>query len=244
MGVDYRGPGNSWAVGFGGGYDERDIDLPGRSSRTEADGWHLGGYARYGNGGVGLSATLSGAYASGEAEVDRTILVGALNRSASTRVDLEAWSVGGELRYGLALGNGWAAGPQLLISHARAELGRFTETGADSLDITGGNGNDHSRTHYGGGLFARWEGTNGSLDATASYLRAGASPTEVILTMAGAPNTPYRVRSARGDGDTLQLGLAGQLDIGRGWSIGANLQAAQGDRERNLQGSATIGWRF
>ena len=62
--------------------------------------------------------------------------------------------------------------------------------------------------------------------------------------MAGAPATPYRVRSAEGDGDTLQLTLAGQLDIGDGWTIGANVEGAIGSDERGLAGSATLGWRF
>ena len=244
LGVDYRGPGNGWAIGFGGGYNEGGVRLRDRGSRAEADGWHVGGYARYGTGGTGFSATLAGAYASNEADVVRNITVGTLSRVATARVDVEGWSLGAELRYGLPIGGGWAMGPQLRIAHARAQLGGFAETGADSLNLTGGSNNDDSRTRYGGGLFARWDGANGSIDAGAAYVRGGADPTEIGLVMAGASSTPYRVRAARGDGDTLQLNLAGQLNIGGGWSLGANLAGAYGSRERSLQGSATVGWRF
>lgn len=244
LGIDYRGPGNRWAIGFGGGYDTRDIDLRDRASRSEADGWHVGGYARYGTGGEGLSATLTGAYTSGKADVVRNIAIGTIARTAVARVDVDSWSLGGEVRYGFQLGGGWAAGPQLKASHARAELGRFAETGADSLNLSGGTNNEDSRTRYGGGLFARWEGSGGAIDVTAAYVGGGRAPTEIGLVMAGAPAAPYRVRSAQGDGDTLEITLAGQLELGRGWSIGANLEGAAGSNERRLQGSATLGWRF
>jgi autotransporter-associated beta strand protein len=244
LGIDYRGQGNGWAVGIGGGYDERDVSLPGRTSQAETEGWHLGGYARYGNGGAGFSVTVAGAYASGEADVARTITIGTTTRTAMTRVDVNGWALGGEVRYGLTVGQGWAVGPHLRIAHARADLGRFTETGANSLNLSGGTNNDDSRTRYGGGLFARWDGANGSIDASAAWLRGGAAPAEVGLLMAGAPQTSYGVRASRGDGDALAVSLAGQVGLGRGWSLGANLAGAYGSRERSLQGSATLGWRF
>ena len=244
LGIDYRGPGNRWAIGFGGGYDERDVALRARASDAEITGWHAGGYARYGTGGAGLTASASGAYARGEADVVRGIAFGSIARTTTARVDVDGWALSGELRYGLEMGGGWSLGPAAWISHARAELGRFTETGANSLALSGGAGNDDHRTRYGGGLFARWEGTGGAIDATATYVGGGRAPTEVGLAMAGAPNTPYRVRSSHGDGHSVQLTLAGQVELGRGWSIGANVAGATGNNERTLQGNATLAWRF
>lgn len=244
LGIDYRGPNDQWAVGFGIGYDDGDADLKERASRGEADGWHVGGYARYGSGGAGFTATLGGAYASGNAEVIRDIAFGTLNRTATAKVDLDSWALGAEARYGFALGGGWSVGPSARIVHAEADLGAFAETGAMSLNLSGGSSNDEDRTRYGGGLFARWEGAQGSLDASASWLHGGGAPTELGLAMAGAPATPYRVRSARGDGDAAAITLAGALELGGGWSLGVNAEAAFGSRERNLQGNATLGWRF
>ncbi|HMJ06331.1 MAG TPA: hypothetical protein VK474_08775, partial [Chthoniobacterales bacterium] len=100
------------------------------------------------------------------------------------------------------------------------------------------------RTRYSGGLFARWDGTNGSIDAAASYVGAGRDPTEVGLAMAGAPATPYRVRSAQGDGGAVRLSLAGRYALGGGWAVGANVEGAAGNSERSLQGSTTLSWRF
>jgi len=244
LGVDYRGPGNGWAVGFGGGYDDRDVDLRDRASDSDVTGWHAGGFARYGNGGIGLTATLSGAYAHGRADVTRRIAFGSIARTANARADLATWALAGELRYGIGTGGGWSLGPAAQFGYARADLGRFTETGANSLALSGGRGNDDSRTRYGGGLFARWDGGNGSIDATASYIRGGGAPSEIGLFMAGAPNTPYRVRSAAGDAGGFKLDLAGHYALGRRWTVGANLEAVAGGDERYLQGSATLAWAF
>ena len=244
LGVDYAGPGNAWAIGFGGGYDDGDVALRDRASRAEADGWHLGFYARYGSGGAGFTATIGGAWAQAEADVTRNIAFGTLARTASARVDVDSWALGGELRYGFALGGGWAVGPAARIVHAEADLGSVAETGATSLNLSGGDGNDDDRTRLGGGLFARWEGAQGSLDASVSWLRGGSAPTEIGLVMAGAPAVPYRVRSARGDGDAAAFTLAGALELGGGWSLGVNVEAAFGSRERGIQGNATLGWRF
>jgi outer membrane autotransporter protein len=244
LGVDYRGAGNGWALGVGGGYSKVDVDLPARSSAAEADGWHLGAYARYGSGGEGFSAAVSGAYASGEADVARSVTVNTVTRAATANVELHSWSVGGQARYGMAAGGGWALGPQLQITHVSANLARFTETGASSLNLSGGGGNDDDRTRYGGGLFARWDGAKGSIDASVAYLSGGADPTEIGLSMAGATATPYRVRSTGGDGDTVQLSLAGRLELGGGWAIGGNVGGATGSNERYVQGNATIGWKF
>jgi autotransporter-associated beta strand protein len=244
LGIDYRGPGNGWAIGFGGGYDDRNVDLRDRASHADVTGWHAGGFARFGTGGAGLTASISGAYARGEAEVTRGIAFGSLARVASAPVDVDAWALAGELRYGFRVGGGWSLGPALHVDHARAELGRFAEAGGASLALSGDTGNDDARTRYGGGVFARWDGANGSVDAAASYVGGDRDPTEVGLAMAGAPATPYRVRSAQGDGGAVRLSLAGRYALGGGWAVGANVEGAAGNSERSLQGSTTLSWRF
>jgi len=243
MGIDYRGAGNSWAVGFGFGYREGDTRLRDRASRASGDRWHAGGYARFGTGGAGLTLTGSAAYSSGEADVARAMAIGSLARIASAQVDVESWAMGAEGRYGFALGGGWAIGPAARIVHADADLAGFTETGAGSLNLAGG-ANDDGRTRAGGGAFARWEGANGAVDLSLGYLAGGGAPTEIGLAMAGAPGSAYRVRSARGDGEGATFGLAGQVELGGGWSFGGSVNGALGPNERSLAGSATLGWRF
>lgn len=244
IGIDYRGADNRWAVGIAGGYRAGDVRLASRGSNARLDGWNVGGYVRYGSGGAGLTVTASGAYTDGQARVTRVIAIPGLTpRTARSRVDAATTAIAGELRYGLPVGENWAVGAVARVSYADTRLGRFTETGADSLNLgAGANGDD--RTRYGGGLFARWTGGRGSIDATAAYLGGGGSASEVGLAMAGAGATPYRVRAARGDGDGAAFTLAGRYDLGGGWAVGATIEGAYGRDERNLQGNATLRWRF
>jgi autotransporter-associated beta strand protein len=244
LGADYRGPGNGWALGFGGGYWRGDATLADRASRSESEGWHLGGYARYGTGGSGFTATVSGTYSQGEAQVVRALTAGATSRGAASRIDADSWALAGEIRYGLDAGGGLAAGPLARIVTSHGQLGQFTETGAGSLNLSGGAGNDDQRALYGGGLFARWSGARGSVDLTALYATGGSDPTEVGLTLTGAAGTPFRVRAAQGQREGLNLSFAGRYELGGGWSIGGDASAFTGGDERHLTGSATINWRF
>lgn len=244
FGIDYRGPDNGWAVGFGFGYQDGDVDLPARGSSADHGGWHVGGYARHGSGGAGFTLAAGAAYADGEADVARTIAIGALTRTATSKVDVSGWSLGGEARYGFAVGGDWSIGAQARIVYAEGRLGAIAETGAGSLNLAAGAGNDDRRTRYGGGAFARWEGENGSLDAGLAWMDGSGDPAEIGLAMAGATGTSHRVRAARGDGDAAQFTLAGSLDLGGGWRIGANAQGAFGNREEQLQGNVTLGWSF
>lgn len=243
LGVDYRGLDNRWAVGLGGGYWSGDVTVRDRMSRADSDGWHIGGYARYGDGGAGVSFALTGAYAQGDAEVDRTIRFGTLDRSASADADLKGWSLMGEARYGLPAGGGWVVGPLARIGHADGWLGGFAETGADSLNLAASI-NDADRTRYGGGLFARWSSGRGMIDVTAAYTGGNGATTEVELAMAGAAASPHRVRAARGQGEALELGLTGAYDLGRGWSLGVGVEAATGSAERYAKGHATLRLAF
>lgn len=244
FGIDYGGPDDGWAAGLGFGYQDGDTRLPGRHSRADYSGWHIGTYARIGSGGAGFTLSAAAAYADGNSDVSRTVAIGALDRTATSRVDLSGWSLGAEARYGIAVGGDWAVGAQARIVHAEGKLGSFSESGAGSLDLSGGTGNDDRRTRYGAGGFLHWAGENGSFDAGLAWMTGKQDPTEIGLAMAGAPGSPYRVRAARGDGDAAQATLAASVGLGAGWTLGANALGAFGSREEQLQGSVTIGWRF
>jgi autotransporter-associated beta strand protein len=244
FGIDYGGPDDGWVVGFGFGYQHGDTELPARHSAADYSGWHIGSYARIGTGGAGFTFSAAGAYADGKSDGARTIAIGALTRTADAHVDLHGWSLGAEARYGVAVGGDWSVGAQARIVHAEGQLGSFAESGAGSLNLTGGSGNDDQRTRYGGGGFLRWTGSNGALDAGVAWMTGKGDPAEVALAMAGAAGSAYRVRAARGDGDAVQATLAGSVDLGGGVTLGANALGSFGKREEQLQGSVTLGWRF
>jgi autotransporter-associated beta strand protein len=243
IGLDYRAAEGGWGAGLGAGYWSGDADLPARTSHADSEGWQLGGYVTYGNGGEGPGVTVAGLYASGDADVGRTITAGSLTRDAASSPDLESWSLAGELRYGLPLGSGWAAGPIARASHAGGSLGAFSESGAGSLDLEGGDSNSDRRSRIGGGGFLHWAGDAGAIDLTVLYARAGDDPTEVTLALAGA-SASHRVRSAQGGGDFVELGATGSLLLGSGFTLRAGADAALAGRETAVAGRLAVSLSF
>lgn len=244
LGFGYHAPGNRFAAGLGAGYWAGNVDLPARASQADTEGWRLGGYVRAGTGGVGMSATLVGGYASGDARVERRIAFGPLARTATAHADLDSWTLAGEGRFGFALGKEWAAGPIARITYSEGSLGRFAESGAASLDLAGGSGSGDHRTLFGGGLFAKWSGERGGIDLTALYVRGDDDPAEVVLALSGLTNVPFRVRAARSGKSHADLGVAGHYRIAPSVSLGLAVNAALSDRETSASVRAEIGWSF
>ncbi|MCL6251545.1 hypothetical protein M3P36_10910 [Altererythrobacter sp. KTW20L] len=239
LGFEYRGAGNGWAIGAAAGYLDGDVAVPGSSSGAEYDGWTLGAYARFGTGNAGLSASAAIDHASLDLGVWRQVVLGAVNRMASSAVDLDSLSLAGELRYGFAVGGGWAAGPLGSVRHARVDLGSFAETGAGSLNLASSGGDD-SVTRWGGGAFVNWQGERGNLDLSAQYVDGEDIVAQLGLSMAGAPGEDFTVRAPQAEGQALLLALAGGLELGGGWGLGANLQWLTRTKLDNLSASLTI----
>ncbi|MDO7842699.1 beta strand repeat-containing protein [Sphingomonas immobilis] len=246
LGIDYRGAGNGWAVGILGGRSNGNVDLIARLSRAETDSWNVGGYVRYGTGGAGLTATASVAYLTGDAAVARTVTVGAVTRTAGARTKLDTVAAGGELRYGLGLGvgtGGWSAGPLGRIVYASSNLGSFTESGANSLNLNGA-GTKNDRVRYGGGGFVRWQGGASAFDLNLAYMTGDRTAGAAALALAGSPATPFVVRSAVGDKGAVALGVSGLVSLGGGWSLGGNVDGTFGSQQRDLTGTARVSFRF
>ena len=243
LGIDYRGADNRWAVGLATGYLDGRLDVDARRSYAKYDAWHVGGYARFGTGNAGLTASGTVSYARFEANVRREITVGTLSRTARAAVDLDGFTFGGELRYGLSLGGNWAAGPIVSAVSSEADLGKFAESGANSLDLAGRDASD-SLSRYGGGAFLNWTGERGVIDASVQYVDAGSGVASAGLAFAGAPSAPFTVRSPRAGGEAALVGLAGRIDLGSNWSLGASVRALVGGASDDLHGAVTLGWRF
>jgi len=243
LGLDYRGAGNRWAFGAAVGHINGGLDVDDRLSRVEHDGWHFAAYGRYGTGGAGITITAAIDYADTNADVTRGIVVNTLNRTARANVDMQTIALSGEARYGLAIGNGWSAGPVASIHHAEAELDQVRETGANALDLSSSGAQDDI-TRFGGGLFANWQGARGGIDLSVQYVDGHANLAQVPLTLQGAPGATFPVRSPRVDGAAGLFALAGRYELGGGWTLSGETRALVGGEESSVAGSVSIGWRF
>ncbi|UZK67844.1 autotransporter domain-containing protein [Sphingomonas sp. M1-B02] len=242
VGIGYAATDARWTVGVGGGWGKGDVHLPGRASRAAIDGWHLGAYARAGTGGAGFTASAAVVHQANEARVNRGIALGTLSRTAGSRVDSGTISANAEVRYGFG-NDGWILGPTAGVLYSRAELSRFAETGAQSLDISADD-QSNAWTRYGAGIFARYAAGGSWLDASVRTLLNGRGDSAVALRLAGAAGTTYRVRPAQADRWGVEAKLAGETGLGGGWSLGGHAQLVASGQEREIAGQATIRLRF
>lgn len=240
-GLDYRGTDNQWALGFGGGWQEGDVTLRGRGSRSKTDAWHIGGYARYGSGGTGFSMVASLAHADADASVTRQIGFGTVSRTAVSQVDLRTTAASGEMRFGL--GNGaLAVGPLASVDHASTRLSRVAETGAGALNLSGA-GKREGWTRFGIGGFARYGLGSGFADVALRYVHRSRGATQIDLSMEGSP-TGHAVRAAGGSRVAVRVDASSEFSIGNRWAISGNLGATHADKEGQIDGSVRLSYRF
>ncbi len=241
LGVDYRGSGNDWAVGISGGSLDSDVSLTARTSQADSKGWHIGGYMRAGTGGAGFSAVASVAYADSDADFSRNIAFGALQRIATSDAGISSTAASFEMRYGVSVDN-WSFGPVAGVEYSHAKLGRFNETGANSLNLTTtGNSDNYKRGSI--GAFANLQSARGSIDMSVRYANGGNQFSEIGLSLAGSP-TAFRVQSANVGGDAMLARIAGEYALGGGWSLGGDVAATIAEAERTVAGSARLTFRF
>lgn len=242
LGIDYRGSNNAWAMGAGGGYVHASLDLDARASRSRSTGWQVGGYARYGTGGTGLTASVAASYQHRDADVTRRIAFAGIDRVADGRASVAGTAVTGEARYGMAVAYGWSLGPVASVHYAHAKIDDIRELGPTALALSGRGTDD--RTRYGGGAFVNWQSGRGSVDLSAQYIGGDSNPTDVALEFAGSPANAFDIRAPRVRGSAALLDLGARYELGGGWSLAGNARATSNQDQRTISANATLGWRF
>lgn len=243
LGMDYRGAENAWAAGARVSWLKTNIAIDDRASSASGDGWALGGYARYGTGHAGFSASVAFDYAEASVDTARSMAFGTLSRTTRAALDTNSIAASAELRYGLSAGGDWTVGPVASLDYGRGKIGGFVESGADALDLSS-DGARSGATRYGGGAFASWQGETGSFSLSAQYVTGKDRFADAVLTLDGAPTTPFTIRSPLRQSDGALLDLTAGFGLGRGWRLGADASALFADGANDLRGSLTIGWRF
>ncbi|WP_126006329.1 autotransporter outer membrane beta-barrel domain-containing protein [Sphingomonas koreensis] len=243
LGMDYRGADNAWAAGARVSWLNTNVQIDDRASSASGDGWALGGYARYGTGHAGFSASVAFDYAEGSMDTARSMAFGTLSRTTRAALDTNSIAASAELRYGLPTGGNWTVGPVASLDYGRGKIGGFSESGADALDLSS-DGARSGATRYGGGAFASWQGEAGSFSLSAQYVTGKDRFADATLTLDGAPTTPFTIRSPLRQADGALLDLTAGFDLGRGWRLGADASALLASGNNDLRGRVSIGWQF
>ncbi|PZU45515.1 MAG: hypothetical protein DI568_13550 [Sphingomonas sp.] len=227
LGVDMTDAATGSLIGLSGGYSTSDVDVSARQSSADLKAWFIGGYGRFGNGFTGFTASGALAWGSGDADTSRGISVNSLSRTARASYTVDTFAAAAELRYGIAPSAGWAVGPIATLEHVKVNRDGFQESGASSLDLTGGSDNA-SATAWGLGGFAGWQGATGRVSASLRYDRSNRGYAETALQLAGTPGTSHLVRSPDTSRDAAVLDVSGGVALGSGWALSAGYRGRYG----------------
>ena len=238
LGIDYRGTDNGWMFGASAGWSKGDVSLTARNAAAQTDNWQIGAYGRIGQGREGASASAAITLGKGNADVARNISFSGINRTAQAETDTDTTALAADVRYGKILGTGnWVVGPVASVSYAKTDLDRFSETGADALNLSGNASTKASV--YGVGAFANWQGQKGIIDASLQYGTGSLGQAKANLTLDGASNNPFLVRASDHKNDRAIFKVNGALNLGNDWSLSANARAEWAAKDTNLSAGLT-----
>jgi fibronectin-binding autotransporter adhesin len=241
IGIDYRGETNAWAAGFGGGWQDGNVELPVRGSYAKNKTWHVGGYVRVGTSGPGFTAVATAVHAKADTDVTRSINFGTIARSTSANTNVSTTALGVDVRYGWGLGN-WSLGPAASLGLSNSRFSSFSESGAGALNLSG-VGNRDKLTRNGVGGFVRYGGADGYIDLTAYYVPSDRDDARATLSMAASPQA-FTVLAPRGSKSLVRVSASSQYNIAENMSVGGNIGFDRGSDERDLYGHVRLSYRF
>jgi len=170
----------------------------------------------------------------GKNHLDRNVVVGALDRVASSDFDSNTLAAYGEASYAIAM-NGWTLQPLAGLALSRNKSEGFTETGAGALNLQVTEQTINSSKAM--------LGAKASFDAGRIRLEPrvvwahefGDLNTPMTAQFQGAATaSPFQVSGAVLKRDTLILGLGATGSLGKGMDIFADVQTEHNSAQRNL----------
>src|SRR5690606_6059605 len=162
-------------------------------------------YGSYASGPWAFKGSASAAWASNQ--MDRAVMIGAINRTASSDFDSNTLSAYGEATYNLPM-NGWTLQPLAGLAFSRNKTDGFTETGAGALNLQVA-GETITSTKSLLGAKAGFEAGNVRLEPRVIWAHEfGDLNTPMTAQFQGAATaSPFQVSGVALKRDTLVLGL-------------------------------------
>jgi autotransporter-associated beta strand protein/T5SS/PEP-CTERM-associated repeat protein len=152
VGSDYRWSEN-FVTGLYGGYDYSYAEYNGGGS-TKGNSFSFGTYASYAKDGYYADAVIGGGYTGFQTQ--RSIAFGTIDRTASADPGSGQFTAGLNLGKDFEVGK-FTLGPIVGAQYTYAGIGSFTESGAESLDLSLGQQNANSlRSTLGGRIAYTW----------------------------------------------------------------------------------------
>ena len=129
------------------------------------------------------------------------------------------------------------------VTHASADLSDVSEVGAQSLNLST-DGSSDDQTVFGIGAFANWQDDASAFDLSAQYVDGSTNRAAATLAFEGGPSAPFTILAPEADNGGIAASVSGQIELGSGWTLGAQIDGFFGSDFQDVGGSAILGWRF
>ena len=170
----------------------------------------------------------------GSNHMDRSVVVGSLNRTASADFSSNTLTAYGEANYSVPM-KGWTLQPLAALSLSRNKYGAFTETGAGALNLeVAGQTVNLSKSLI--GTLATIETGRVRFEPRIIWAHDfGDLNTPTTAQFQGATTaTPFNTSSTTLTRDSLILGLGATGSISRGINLFTDLQIEHNSKQRNV----------
>jgi len=208
LGADYR-VSTDLRVGALFGYGHTDADLDNEGSKAHVDSYTPGVFLTYADK-DGFYANGLFTYTANDYSTDRDIIIPGINRTANG--SFSGNQFGGDLDGGYDFHRGnWTFGPSAGLTYVNLGMDSFTESGANSADLSVNSQSANSlRSRLGGTISYRTE--IGSVVVTphlSAYWQHEFldNSTNITSAFVGLPGGTFAVQTTAGDSDSALLGV-------------------------------------
>lgn len=199
-------------IGVAVGYSRSDFDVSARSSSGDSNNFHLAGYGSTQLGVVDFAGTLS--YTYGDAEAERTVIVGGLTNDLSASYGTHTVQASVEAATDIDM-TSVVLTPFAGLAGAYVRTESFTETGGPAALTVDASGNTTGITSL--GLRLRHQAGKVTLTGSSAWRHAfGDVDPSSRMAFASTPASSFTVRGTPVSEDTLALGAQVRLGLDEG----------------------------
>lgn len=239
-------------AGVAAGYSHSTGHISARRQAVDVQAYHMGVYGRTGASysHAGFAAQAAASYAFQQFETHRSILFAGVDRTATAEYDGHAFAVAAQARYGFAMQDNMfgLSGSTIVAPLARLDgrffhHGRFTETGASSLNLSS-DGESFSQGSLVVGLEIEGDHLVGGVRLRPSFgiayeLVLGAAMPSADLTLAGSP-TSFSVRGPNESRNRLRLDAALSVDLSERATLNVSMGSVLSTDRTDIAGNAVL----
>ncbi|MBB1593149.1 autotransporter domain-containing protein [Achromobacter sp. UMC46] len=239
--------GNGWRLGAALGYTDSNIEVDGRSAKSDVSAYSaaLYGGKAFGAGPAKVNLLMGGAYTWNEISTQRAVNTAGMDQTLKADYGASTSQLFAEAGYARPLGSGVTLEPFAGIAWTDTRTRRFSESGGDAALSGSAKREDQTSTTL--GLRAQTELALGRMQGTARaslgwrHAFGDVNPISTLAFQAGQAFTVAGLPIAR---DAALVELGADVTLSRNAKLGVSYGGQFGGGDREDSASVLLSWRY